>query len=382
MSLNKLGVLANMALAATAVLLPPTMTSSDLGDAKAEELLLSGLVGESAHRVALNCDDCPYATKDDERISWTEDALGSGNTFSLNFEIGSNEHTLTVGDGYQLFPPNMNEGKPSFYVTQLHPASDEPLDLLVTGYTFRYNGAETISEEGLELLPMTLQIASLDGVEVSPPLLAINVLKDASGDLSIASFSTSQPSETTIVGQDTNCNEWPLLCKWKAIVAERIEKMRQMGKGCHKRPHGQHNPMAEETFEGKPPHRFHPGRPHHHPHHRPHYTGQGQDRMHTFARRAFFTIFIPIIVGVFAGTVTYLIGMVLGTIIAIIIAKVRGECCFMGQKFERIALEEDVEEGEAEIESQDEKQAYAELPAYDAPPVYEATPEEKVDESK
>lgn len=277
----------------------------------------------------------------------------------------------------------MNAGKPSFYITQLHPASDEPLDLLVTGYTFRYNGAETISEEGLELLPMTLQIAAVDGVSVNPPLLTINVLKDASGRLSIASFSTTQPSEMT-PSDDTNCNEWPLLCQWKAIVAERIEKMRQMGKDCHKRPHGQHNPMAEETFEGKPPHRFHPGRPHHHPHHRPHHRphhmGHGQHRMHTFARRAFFTIFVPIIVGVFAGTVTYLIGMVLGTIIAIIVAKVRGECNFMGQKYERIALDEDVEEGETEVEGQSEKQDYAELPAYDAPPVYE--PEEKVDESK
>lgn len=274
----------------------------------------------------------------------------------------------------------MNEGKPSFYVTQLHPASDEPLKLLVTGYTFRYNGAETISEAGLELLPMTLQIASVEGVRVSPPLLTINVLKDAEGRLSIASFRTAEASETAPAEQDTNCDEWPLLCKWKAIVAERIENMRQMGKPCHKRPHGQYNPMAEETLEGKPPHRFHPGRPHHH---RPHHMGHHrQNRMHTFARRAFFTIFIPIIVGVFAGTVTYLIGMVLGTIIAIIIAKVRGESCFMGQQYQRITLEEDVEGGEAEVESQSEKQEYAELPAYDAPPVYEEAAEKKADESK
>ena len=102
-----------------------------------------------------------------------------------------------------------------------------------------------------------------------------------------------------------------------------------------------------------------------------------QHRMHTFARRAFITVFIPIIVGIFAGTVTYLLGMVLGTIIAIIIAKVRG------QEYQRIALEEDVEEGEAEVETeaQFEKQEYAELPAYDAPPVYEEA-DEKVDESK
>lgn len=298
----------------------------------------------------------------------------------LNFEIGGHEDTFQTDTGYQLFPPNVNDGKPSFYVTQVDPNNNEPMRLLVTGYTFRYNGAQTVTDEGTELLPMTLQIASVEGVAVDPPVLTINVLKDTSGRLMIASFGTTQTSDATPFGQEEDCNEWPLLCKWKSIVAERIEKMKKMGKGCHKRPHGHYNPMMEEGMRGKPPHRFRPGRPQHHPHHRPHHMGQGhhsQHRMHTFARRAFFTVFIPIIVGIFAGTVTYLLGMVLGTIIAIVIAKVRG------QQYQRIALEEDVEDGEAaiEAEAQGEKQEYAELPAYEAPPVYDEAPE-KVDESK
>jgi hypothetical protein len=295
----------------------------------------------------------------------------------LNFEISGHDDTFGTDNGYQLFPPNLNEGKSSFYVTQIGPNTVEPLRLLVTGYTFRYNGAETVSEEGMELLPMTLQIASVEGVAVNPPILSINVLKDTSGRLMIASFSTAPTSDASVFEQEKDCNEWPLLCKWKSIVAERIEKMKKMGKGCHKRPHGQHNPMAEETMQGKPPHRFRPGpSQHHRPHHRPHHMSHGhhsQHRMHTFARRAFFTILIPILVGVFAGTVTYLIGMVLGTLIAMVIAKIRG------QEYQRIALEEDVEGGEVEVEVQSEKQEYAELPAYDAPPVYE---EKEVDESK
>jgi hypothetical protein len=96
--------------------------------------------------------------------------------------------------------------------------------------------------------------------------------------------------------------------------------------------------------------------------------------MRLFARRAFFTIFIPIIVGIFAGTVTYLIGMVLGTFIAMVIAKIRG------QEYQRIALEEDVEEGGAKVQS--EKEEFVELPAYDAPPVYEEPAQKEVDESK
>jgi hypothetical protein len=301
----------------------------------------------------------------------------------IDFEIGL-EHTLRTDNGYQLFPPNLNEGIPSFYVTQIGPNTKEPLRLLVTGYTFRYNGARTVSEEGTELLPMTLQIASLEGVAVEPPVLTINVLKDTSGRLMIASVGTTQATDASPSAQDKDCTEWPLLCKWKSIVAERIEKMKKMGKGCHKGPH---NPMKEDTMEGKPPHRFRPGHPHR-PHHRPHHMGHGHGHhshghMHVFARRAFFTIFIPIVVGIFAGTVTYLIGMVLGTLVAILLAKIRG------QDYQRIALdEENVEEGQAETETETEdavksqKQEYAELPAYDAPPVYEEAAEKEVDESE
>lgn len=405
MSLSKLGVFANLALAASAVLLPPTITAADLED----DHVFEGLVVDPfARSAALECPTCAVASWDSEqdKVSWKQNA---GNTFvsslppsrscngdahqpvdlrmrrcdtnvlqHVQFQIGGDKDTLKTNE-YQLFPPSMNDGVPSFYVVQNDPVTEEPIRLLVTSYTFRYNGAQTMSEEGTELLPMTMQISSVEGVDVNPPVLTINVLKDTSGRLMIASFDTTQVSDAPLeeaLSQDTNCNEWPLLCKWKGIVAERIEKMKKMGKGCHKRPH---NPMAEETFHGKPPHRFSPG--HGHPQHRPHHIGHDHhhQHMHVFARRAFFTIFIPIVVGIFAGTVTYLVGMVLGTMIAILIARIRG------QEYQPIALgEEDLEEGrvEEEANARSEKQDYAELPAYDAPPVYEEATDKEVEESK
>jgi ABC-type antimicrobial peptide transport system permease subunit len=91
--------------------------------------------------------------------------------------------------------------------------------------------------------------------------------------------------------------------------------------------------------------------------------------MHMFLRRAFFTILVPILIGIFAGTLTYLIGMALGCLIAITVARVRG------QTYQPIALEEDVEDAAADERS--EKHEYAELPAYEAPPVYADAPEKK-----
>lgn len=74
MSLSKLGVFANMALAAGALLLPPTVTADDLGDDNAME----GLVINPLQRsVALDCPGCAVATKGEKGLSWTENA---GNT--------------------------------------------------------------------------------------------------------------------------------------------------------------------------------------------------------------------------------------------------------------------------------------------------------------
>jgi len=243
-----------------------------------------------------------------------------------------------------------------------------------------------VSEAGVELLPMTFQITSIESTPMNPPSITINLLKDPSGRLMIASFD-AKSAATDADEQEKECKQWPLLCKWKGIMADRIENLKHMGKGrpgCHnrphgmQRPHGHHNPMAEETFRGKPPHRFRPGGhrgpPHHMEHHGHRHHGH-HHRMHMFIRRAFFTILVPILIGVFAGTLTYLLGMALGCLIAITVAK------FRGQSYQPIAPEEDVEERAAEERS--EKHEYAELPAYEAPPVYQDAPEnEAVEESK
>lgn len=372
MSPSKLGVFANMALAASAVLIPSTMSAEDLGDDHAMETLA---INPSQRMVALECPGCAFATAEGDSLTWKADA---GNTFLLNFDVGPHDDSLNL-DGYQLYPPSFSFSNQPFHVTQLDPTSKIGLQLRVTGYEFRYNGAETISEAGTELLPMTFQITSVEGTSVNPPALDINVLKDSEGRLMIASFNEAQPSKSAPTDQDKDCNEWPLLCKWKSIMADRIDKMKGMGRrpGCHKRPHPNarpHNPMEHDGIEGKPPHRFRPGKPQHHPHHRPHHMGHhghGHHRFAMFIRRAFFTIFVPILIGIFAGTLTYLVGMALGCLIAITVAKIRG------QQYQPVALDEDDVEAP---EERGEKEDFAELPAYEAPPVYEEAAEAETDE--
>ncbi|KAF1957838.1 hypothetical protein CC80DRAFT_491190 [Byssothecium circinans] len=357
----------------SAILIPPSVTAADLlGDDSALEITIDPM----KRIVALECPTCAFATKQGKALSWQQDA---GNSFLLDFEVGTNEDTLQV-DGVQLYPPTFGYFAESFFVTQVDPAAEDALRLRVTGYNFHYSSADTVTEAGIELLPITFRVTSIEGQPVNPPALTVNLLKDTNGRLMIASFQTAKSDEAGPIAQE-ECNDWPLLCKWRAAIGDRINGLKSSAsKGCHKLKGG--NPMAHEGIEGKPPHRFRPGHPHHEPHHTKeghvkgphphhyHHSHHHHDRFQMFFRRAFFTILIPILIGVFVGTLTYLIGMALGCIIAIVVAKVRGRV-----PYERIALEEE----EAEYTRvPSEKEVYAELPGYEAPPVYEEAAEKEV----
>jgi len=365
-------VYASLALAASAVLLPPNVGADGLGDDNAMETLA---INPFKRTVALECPGCAFATKARSSLVWT---LNAGNAFLLDFEVGAHEDTLDI-DSVQLYPPAFGHFTEPFYVTQVEPHGngDNALRLRVTGYTFHYNSAETVTEAGTELLPMTFRITSIESKAVDAPAIRINLLKDVNGKLMIASFQPVTTKNVSPSDQDEECKEWPLLCRWKSMLADKVDSIKtSMSKGCHKH---KSNPMEQDTTHGKPPHTFRPGHPHHQPHHNEqeghHHRHHAHHRVHMFLRRAFFTVLIPILIGIFAGTLTYLIGMALGCAIAILVAKVRGY-----SPYERVPDGEPQEDPEAVY---NEKEVYAELPEYEAPPMYEeAAEKEVVEESK
>jgi hypothetical protein len=75
MPLSKLGVFANLALAASAILLPPSITADNLGDDQALERLV---INPFKRSVALDCPGCAFAIKEEKSISWKENV---GNAF-------------------------------------------------------------------------------------------------------------------------------------------------------------------------------------------------------------------------------------------------------------------------------------------------------------
>jgi len=75
MSPSKLGLLASLALAANAILIPPSMTAAALGDDNALEALA---INPSKRSVAVECPGCAVATLEDKTLKWEKDA---GNAF-------------------------------------------------------------------------------------------------------------------------------------------------------------------------------------------------------------------------------------------------------------------------------------------------------------
>ncbi|KAF1970655.1 hypothetical protein BU23DRAFT_206041 [Bimuria novae-zelandiae CBS 107.79] len=353
--------------ATNAILIPPGVSAAelDLGDDMAMEVAANSF----PRTASLDCATCEIAAQTpDGSLAWTQ---GDGNSFVLDFDVGPHEDSLNI-DGVQLYPPTFAYFTQPFRVAQINP-DGENLPLRVTGYNFHYTSAETVSEAGIELIPMTFQINSIEGKAVDPPALTINLLKDPNGKLMIASFTSPQAVESSPADQEKECSEWPLLCKWRAVMADRINGMKahKSKPGCHKH---QGNPMAEDTVEGKPPHRFRPGHPHHRPHHmggHPHYRHY---RVHKMFRRVFLTVLVPILIGIFAGTLTYLIGIALGYIVAIILTKIRGQ-----PLYESVALDEESDDFEEQL---GEKEVYDHLPQYDSPPVYDEAVEKEVVEKE
>jgi hypothetical protein len=97
MSPSKLGVFAHLALAASAVLIPSTMsTAEDLGDDHAFESLA---INPSQRSVALECPGCAFATLDGETLKWK---AGTGNAFVGSRLYASQPHVLTIHSAWTL----------------------------------------------------------------------------------------------------------------------------------------------------------------------------------------------------------------------------------------------------------------------------------------
>ena len=205
--------------------------------------------------------------------------------------------------------------------------------------------------EGHELLTITLQLDSLERQQVNVPDLSITVLKDAEGNLAILRIDQGLVSDNPKAG-NKECNDWPVVCKWKAILAHRLSTIKSSFNGRKPCAGMMRKPglgkieaakdagrEQEEHHRGKHP--KHPGYGHGHGHHGWH--GHHRHRLHRILHaiaRVLLTVLMPILIGVAAGMLLYLVGYLIGATLGFVVGKIVGR----RPRYQAIALTDDTEQ--------------------------------------
>lgn len=350
-TISTLGLLA---LGANAIMIPPTVSleslpSSDVGT--------TSLVDPYTQLVEVPCPGCMYAQPHEGGFIWTQ---GVENSLLLNISVGANPSSLEL-NGVQFYPPLMTFGElPIPSIAQVpshvslseikeHPEQYTAHPLRLTSWSFHAGSASTINDEGHELLSVSLHLGALEMQDINVPDVAITALKDSSGALVILRVDQT-PAASSPMEKGKECQSWPLVCKWKAMLEAKLQALRgkAKGHGCggakkagKGRPHGR--PMIadgekheDEKQHGKEGMHKHKGegsaRPHRHGH-GPHRQGGAWHKHHRHHKlhrilhaigRVLLTVFIPILIGVVAGMVLYLMGYVLGATLGFVVTRLFG----------------------------------------------------------
>ncbi|KAK8176505.1 hypothetical protein BC567DRAFT_263708 [Phyllosticta citribraziliensis] len=345
-----LGLSAALALSGpSAAFLVPSTADGIAGSVPDREF---NLVDPTSQLLTLDCAGCPFAGSTDEDLVWVQ---GIENSLLLNFSV-VHDHAVEL-NGIQLYPPTFDTLPQPIPVYQVR--ADIPLTdiranigkytdkaLRLSSYMLEIDPSITGSS-GNELVPMTLQLSSLEAHHINVPALSIKLIKHPEGQVSILPITTAAPiGESTPQQNDKECKNWPVLCKWR----------------LHEGPPSRHASQAfstpdtspeMESDDERPPHRSGNNgnnEPFHGPHGimRHHRHGPLARFIHLVSR-----IMVPIVIGIAFGALTYATGWLVGSLMAFIWLKFNRR-----SGYESVALDEEDAAGKDGIPEE-------------APPVYQ-----------
>lgn len=192
------------------------------------------------------------------------------------------------------------------------------------GFSLQIHPATKTADEGLDLVVVDLQIIEVGSVFVDGlPNVRVHLIKSPENELLIAKIeqTASETVSSPMGEEEKECTT--LLCKWRAIIAGQLEKMKM---------HGCAGMMGGKAGHGH-------AHPHHHGQHPGHMTYH--NRQHGWAllfRKLTSHIILPVLVGIVAGVSVSILGMVVGTILVGLWRKfVRGQSFFSQHHCRRLA---------------------------------------------
>jgi hypothetical protein len=341
------------------------------------------------------CPGCAYTQPSEQGLVWTK---GVENSLFLNVSVGSKPDTLEL-DGVQFYPPLLPltaEVEPIYIVqaakktpmNEIRAHADKFAKLRLTSWSFLAEDVRKV-DSGEEIITIRLSLKALELQPIEIDDIIITGLKNSKAQMMLLKTET-QARPASPHSSTKECQHFPLLCQWRAILAEKLDKVRGKFKGkCnkhkHAQGHGRHghkdikgnkheehqSEKAEQDGEHKRPHPHHHGKKPHHNGKKPHHQGQHKgmhmhhEKLHKVAR-FMLKVVIPLLIGVLVGMITYLVGMLVGTALALVWARFRGR----GGRYQAIALEEGDEVVLVYDEHVSEKEVVPAEQYVDAPPQY------------
>jgi len=178
------------------------------------------------------------------------------------------------------------------------------------GWSLSVSHDPSSPKEGLGLVSIHLEIMEVANTFTSAiPAIEIKLLETPGGNLMIGDAVILDAKKQ--VGDEKECST--LLCKWRAIVADRLAAMKAgIKSACGKRPAAAMTVRPTGQKHAEPAYGRHGGRPNrpHGPghHRRPH----SQGGLAKFLRGVVRHVIIPVLVGIMVGITASLVGMVVG----------------------------------------------------------------------
>ncbi|KAI1641490.1 hypothetical protein F4809DRAFT_586920 [Biscogniauxia mediterranea] len=311
MQLQSLIAAAGLAASTQALLLPPEISSSENDmvttlPVPTDTNLDIPMIAES-QSLKLKCPGCPVRLPHHWKGHSEEERINTHipSHLALDFKVDSSESVdRLLLNGFELYPnsdpfgnvltaavqpdiPDRRKKLPS------HFKGPRPLNIQPLGFGLQTNPVVTSDEDALELVNVELQIIEVGNVFVDGvPNVQVKLVKTPAGKLMIGAIETTD-SETPQNPMDKQEECATMLCKWKAMVMQRINQLRK-SKGC-----GRMKGLSQSDGAASD-------------------NNQHKHRFALLLKTAFSHILVPIVIGIMAGVAAGMLGMLVGTFIVFV----------------------------------------------------------------
>lgn len=342
----------------SALLLPPPVSTSADSDI-INTLPFEDNIAAEGRVMEVNCPGCPVAIVDTQgqtHYSNVESVL------KLNLTVAHGSADQLLLNDLPIYPvdPRSEAFLTPLTADQLAKNADNTWTYVSTpslGYSLSVKHPVQ-SEEQLDLVAIHIEIVEvankfLEGI----PSIELKLLETPSGKLMLGDAEITTPKSTTSEPTDGGQECTTIVCKWRAIIADKLSKL----KGCG----GKARPAHVKGSK----HHGHHGRPRPHGPHRPFRHHRHRHSLGRFLRNVAVHVLIPILIGIVVGITASLVGMVVGNIVI-----------FVWRLLFRRDRAQYVKVSQVEIvteESDDETKAF--LEPQGPPPIYTATDEKTIE---